>query len=200
MDITQICHTQQLKSHNSSCHRNSSVYHFDLALVCFISHWAFLSYPKMTDSCVLLVLPFELPCFGALLSSFANNNQEVLCEHKGHAFSLVPKFLLFVVEEMAKVYVEQLWKRKKSKKLNNNLRQNQNECIYNIESHLYLSIIFDHDVAIVSVPYAQDKCGYTVACTRPREQIYGLVIPKKSNKWKILDSQRWFSDCMQLLP
>ena len=31
--------------------------------------------------------------------------------------------------------------------------------------NLYLSIIFDHNVAVVSVPYAQDKCGYTVACT-----------------------------------
>lgn len=47
----------------------------------------------------------------------------------------------------------------------------------------YLSIIFDHDVAIVSVPYAQDKSGYTVSCTRPCEQIYGLVIPKTSNKF-----------------
>lgn len=60
------------------------------------------------------------------------------------------------------------------------------ECIYNIEimlkCNLYLSIIFDHNVAIVSVPYAQDKCGYTVTCTRPCEQINGLVIPKKSNK------------------
>lgn len=53
-------------------------------------------------------------------------------------------------------------------------------------AHRYLSIIFDHNVAIVSVSYAQDKCGYTVACTRPCEQIYGLVVPKKSNKEKIL--------------
>lgn len=71
------------------------------------------------------MLPFELPSFGALLSSFANNNQEVLCEHEGHTFSLVPKLLLFVVEEMAKVYVEQLWKHNKSKKLNNYFRQKQ---------------------------------------------------------------------------
>lgn len=54
------------------------------------------------------MLPFKLPCFGALLSSLANNDQEVLCEHKGHTLSLVPELLLFVVEEMAKVYVEQL--------------------------------------------------------------------------------------------
>lgn len=58
----------------------------------------------------MLVLPFKLPRFGALLSSFANHNQEVLRKHKGHALPLVPKLLLFVVEEMAKVYVEQLWK------------------------------------------------------------------------------------------
>lgn len=52
------------------------------------------------------MLPFELPRFGALLSSFANHNQEVLRKHKGHTLSLVPELLLFVVEEMAKVYVE----------------------------------------------------------------------------------------------
>lgn len=46
----------------------------------------------------------------------------------------------------------------------------------------YLSIIFDHDVAIVSVPYSQDKSGHTVSCTRPCEQIYGLVIPKTFKK------------------
>lgn len=62
------------------------------------------------------MLPFKLPCFGALLSSFANNDQEVLRQHKGHTFSFVPKLLLFVVEEMTKVYVEQLKKQKKSKK------------------------------------------------------------------------------------
>lgn len=28
----------------------------------------------------------------------------------------------------------------------------------------YLSIIFNHDVAIVSIPYPQDKCGDTIAC------------------------------------
>lgn len=54
------------------------------------------------------VLPFKLSCFGALLSSFANHNQEVLCKHKGHALSLVAKLLLFVVKEMAKIYVKQL--------------------------------------------------------------------------------------------
>ncbi len=49
------------------------------------------------------------------------------------------------------------------------LRKKQKACIYNTERmskcNLYLSIIFDHNVAIVSVPYAQDECGYTVACT-----------------------------------
>lgn len=30
--------------------------------------------------------------------------------------------------------------------------------------NLYLSIIFDHNVAIVSVSYAQNKSGHTVAC------------------------------------
>lgn len=54
------------------------------------------------------MLPLKLPRLGALLSSFANNDQEVLREHKGDSFSLVPKLLLFVVEEMAEVYVEQL--------------------------------------------------------------------------------------------
>lgn len=46
----------------------------------------------------------------------------------------------------------------------------------------YLSIIFDHYVAVVSVSYAQDEGGHTVACARPCEQIYGLIIPDKSNK------------------
>lgn len=53
-------------------------------------------------------LPFKLPRFGALLRSFANNNQKVLREHKGDALPLVPKLLLFVVKEVTKVYVEQL--------------------------------------------------------------------------------------------
>lgn len=197
----QIYHIEELKAQSHNANRSTS--HFDLALVCFISHWSFFFYPKI-KTCLLLVLPFELSCFGALLSSFANNDQEVLREHKGHAFSLVPKLLLFVVKEMAKVYVEQLWKHTNSKKLNNYLRKKQKVCIHNTERmtkcNLYLSIIFDHNVAIVSVPYAQDECGYTVACTWPREQIYGLVIPKKSNKWKILYSQRGFSQCMQLSP
>lgn len=43
----------------------------------------------------------------------------------------------------------------------------------------HLSVVFDHDVAVVSVSYAQDKCGDTVPCTGACEQIYGLVVPKK---------------------
>lgn len=61
-----------------------------------------------------------------------------------------------------------------------------------LKRNLYLSVIFDHDVAVVPVPNAQDKCSYTVACTRPCEQIYGLVIPKKSNQWKIIYSHKGF--------
>lgn len=41
----------------------------------------------------------------------------------------------------------------------------------------HLAVVFDHDVAVVSVPYAQDKCGNTVPCTGPCEQIYSLVVP-----------------------
>lgn len=55
-----------------------------------------------------LQLPFKLPCFGAFLSSFADDDQEVLCQHKGNAFSLVAELLLFMVEEVAEVDVEQL--------------------------------------------------------------------------------------------
>lgn len=54
------------------------------------------------------LLPFKLPRLGAFLSSFADNDQEVLGQHKRHTFSLVAKLLLFVVEEMAKINVEQL--------------------------------------------------------------------------------------------
>lgn len=112
------------------------------------------------------MLPFELSCFGALLSSFADDNQKVLREHEGNAFSLVPKLLLFVVKEMAKVYVKQLKTQKKQE-----IKYLPKEIIEritdknNVRVNPYLPIILHHNVAVVSVSYTQDKCGYTVACT-----------------------------------
>lgn len=54
------------------------------------------------------VSPFELSGFCTLLRSFADDDQEVLRENKRDPLSLVPELLLFVVEEMAEVDVEQL--------------------------------------------------------------------------------------------
>lgn len=45
----------------------------------------------------------------------------------------------------------------------------------------YLPIIFDHNVAVVSVSYPEDKCSYTVASTGPREQIHSHVIPAQTH-------------------
>lgn len=41
----------------------------------------------------------------------------------------------------------------------------------------YLSIIFDHNVAVVPVSNPKDKCSYTVASTGPCKQIHSHVIP-----------------------
>lgn len=49
----------------------------------------------------------------------------------------------------------------------------------------HLSIIFDHNVAVVPVSYPKDKCSYTVASTRPCEQIYSHVVPAKAHKHTI---------------
>lgn len=64
--------------------------------------------PRCLFVVVLFSLPLELPCFCTLLGSFTDDDQKVLCEHEGHSFPLVAKLLLFVVEKMTKVYVEQL--------------------------------------------------------------------------------------------
>lgn len=41
----------------------------------------------------------------------------------------------------------------------------------------YLSVVFDHNVAVVSVSYPEDKCSYTVASTGPCKQIDSQVVP-----------------------
>lgn len=44
-----------------------------------------------------------------------------------------------------------------------------------------LTVIFDHDVAVVPVSYPEDKCSYTVASAGPGEQIHCHVIPAKTH-------------------
>lgn len=45
---------------------------------------------------------------------------------------------------------------------------------------MYLSIIFDHNVAVVPVSYPKDKCSYTVASAGPREQINSHIVPAQA--------------------
>lgn len=39
----------------------------------------------------------------------------------------------------------------------------------------YLTRFPDHDVVTMPVPYSQNVCGYTVACTGQREFLNGLI-------------------------
>lgn len=58
-----------------------------------------------------------------------------------------------------------------------------------LSCNCYLPVIFDHDVAIVPIPDAQDKRGHAVARARPREQIDGLVVPEApKQKQKLFDA------------
>lgn len=47
---------------------------------------------------------------------------------------------------------------------------------------MYLSIIFDHNVAVVPVSYPKDKCSYTVAGAGPRKQINSHIIPAHTGR------------------
>lgn len=117
------------------------------------------------------------------MCSLANDDQEVLRQDERHALSLVPKFLFFVVKEMAEVYVEQL--RTQNTKVTResiSLQVRMMSIAVIIILGLHLSVIFYHDVAVVSVPYTQDEGGHAVACARAREQIDGLVVPDLNNE------------------
>lgn len=49
-----------------------------------------------------------------------------------------------------------------------------------MQSHL--SVILDHDVAVVPVSDAEDERGDTIPCARAREQINSLVVPGGKRK------------------
>ena len=42
----------------------------------------------------------------------------------------------------------------------------------------YLSILIDHDVVIMTVPYPQDESGHAVTGAGLGEHVYGVVIPE----------------------
>lgn len=52
--------------------------------------------------------PLPLKLFGlhTLLGSLADDNEKVLRQHKGHAFSLVAKLLLLMIQKVAKIYMK----------------------------------------------------------------------------------------------
>lgn len=52
--------------------------------------------------------PLKLFGLGGFLNSFTDDNEEVLSQDEGNPLSLVTKLLLLVVQEVAKVNVEQL--------------------------------------------------------------------------------------------
>lgn len=60
-------------------------------------------------------VPLKLFGLCTLLGSLADDDEKVLRQHKGHSLSLVAKFLLLMIQEMAKINVKQLEKRKKRK-------------------------------------------------------------------------------------
>lgn len=47
--------------------------------------------------------------------------------------------------------------------------------------YVYLSVIFDHDIAVVSVSNPENKRSYTVASTGPGEQIHRHVVPAQTH-------------------
>lgn len=55
-----------------------------------------------------MCIPLKFLGLGTLLHSFADDDQEILCEDKGDALTLITKLLLLMVEKMSKVYMEQL--------------------------------------------------------------------------------------------
>lgn len=65
--------------------------------------WTLNKYSKCGSSA-----PVPLKLFGlhTLLRSFADNNEEVLCQHEGHALSLVAKLLLLMIQKVAKIYMK----------------------------------------------------------------------------------------------
>lgn len=55
-----------------------------------------------------VAVPLKLFGLCTLLGSLADDDEEVLCQYKGHSLSLVAKFLLLMIQEMAKIYMKQL--------------------------------------------------------------------------------------------
>lgn len=66
-----------------------------------------------------------------------------------------------------------------------------------MEAHTgYLSIIFDHNVAVVSVSYPKDKRSYTVASTGSCKQIHSHVIPAHTH---ILESRNVLQQLINII-
>ena len=55
-----------------------------------------------------LDIPVKLFGLGTLLAALADDEKEVLSKDEGNSLSLVAKLLLLVVQEVTKVYMEQL--------------------------------------------------------------------------------------------
>lgn len=87
-----------------------------------------------------------------------------------------------MVQEVAEVNVEQLQVKMEWESLKR-LRSSSDEHQWNLMQS-YLSVILDHDVAVVSVSDAQDECGDAIPCARAREQIDSLVVPVGKRKEK----------------
>lgn len=62
------------------------------------------------------VIPLKLFGLCTLLGSLADDDQKVLRQYKGHSLSFVAKFLLLMIQEMAKIYMKQLKERRKREK------------------------------------------------------------------------------------
>lgn len=51
-------------------------------------------------------VPFKLFGLCALLGSFADDDEKVLCQNKGHSLSFVAKLLFLMIQEMAEIYMK----------------------------------------------------------------------------------------------
>lgn len=58
--------------------------------------------------------PLKLLGLGRLLNSFADDDEEVLGQHKRNPLPLVTKLFLLVIQEVSKVDVEQLEEREEA--------------------------------------------------------------------------------------
>lgn len=68
---------------------------------------------KNCESTAAVAVPLKLFGLCTLLGSLADDDEEVLRQHEGHPLSLVAKLLLLVIQEMAKINVEQLQQKAK---------------------------------------------------------------------------------------